>query len=77
MIDIFKCPECGFKSNKAEVQTTEVGNVRWLNPKFDKKGVMENLGNDWVYDGGETWKGMGYLILCKKCGEVIKEIEDF
>ena len=72
---MFKCPECGFKSKKVEIQTTEVGQVRWLNPKVNKDGTIEDFGDKWKYEGGETWEGRGYLILCKKCGEVIKEIE--
>ena len=69
-----KCLHCNHKSNKVEIQTTEIGQVRWLNATIDEDEEID-LGNEWQYKGGETWEGRGYLILCKKCGEVIKEIE--
>jgi len=72
---MFNCPNCNFKSNKVDVQTTEIGNVKWFNPKFNKDGTLKGLGNKWEYLGGETWEGRGHLVLCKKCEEVIKEIE--
>jgi len=72
---MFTCPECGYKSSKVEIRTTEIGTVKWLNPTFNKDGTL-NLGDIWEYEGGETWKGMGYQILCIKCGEVIKEVDD-
>lgn len=56
--------------------TTEIGHVRWLNPTVDEDGTIEDFGEKWEYEGGETWEGRGYLILCKKCGEVIKEVDD-
>jgi len=72
--EMFKCPKCYFKSNKAEVQTTEIGAIRWLNATMNENEEI-NLGNKWEYKGGETLEEKGYSILCKKCGEVIKEIE--
>jgi len=69
-----KCHSCSFRSNKVEVQTTEIGKVRWLNPKLKKDGTIQGLGNKWIYEGGEILDGCDYLILCKKCGEVLKEV---
>ena len=69
-----KCHSCGFRSNKVEVQTTEIGKVRWLNSKLKKDGTIQGLGNKWIYEGGETLEEHDYLILCKKCGGVLKEV---
>ena len=68
---MFHCPHYNHKSSKVEIQTTEVGSVRWLNPKVNKDGTIEDFGEKWEYLGGETLEGC--LILCKNCGEVIKE----
>ena len=70
---MLKCPNCNSKSNKVEIQTTEIGTVRWLEPKIIDAEI--DLGKRWVYEGGFTDEEKGYTILCKKCGEVIKEIE--
>lgn len=43
---MFKCPNYSHKNSKVEVQTTEVGQVRWLNPKVNKDGTIEDLGNE-------------------------------
>ncbi len=70
---MFKCPTCNFKSNKVEVQTTEISTVRWLDSKIVDDGII--LGDKWKYEGGFTDEEKPYIVLCKKCGEVIKEIE--
>lgn len=56
----FKCPDCNFKSRKVEVQTTEIGHIRWLNPKVNSDGTIEKLGEKWVYESGETLEEKGY-----------------
>lgn len=69
-----KCPACNFESNKVNVKTTEIGQVRWLNPIINEEGIISDLGKRWMYEGGETLEEKGYSILCKNCGKTIKEI---
>lgn len=70
-----KCSRCNIRNNKVEVITTEIGQVRWINPKIKKDGTIINLGSKWKYEGGETNEEDGYLIICKKCGGIIKKIK--
>jgi len=55
---MFTCPNCN--SNKVEIQTTEIGIVRWLSPKVSSDGIIESLGKNFKYQGGETLKEEGY-----------------
>ena len=71
---MFKCPSCGFKSNKVELITNENSSVRWLNPKM-KGDVVGDLGEEWEYEGGFVIEEKPYDVVCKKCGETIKTIE--
>lgn len=68
---MFKCPNCN--SKKIVIKTTEIGIVKWLDPKIIDGEII--LGDKWKYEGGETLEEKGYIILCKKCGEIIKKIE--
>ena len=66
-----KCPTCN--SKQIEIQTTEISTVRWLEPKIIDDEI--DLGKKWKYEGGFTDEEKPYTVLCRKCGEVIKEIE--
>ena len=68
---MLKCYNCN--SKEIEIKTTEVGTVRWLEPKII--GNKIDLGREWIYEGGTTDEEKGYTVLCKKCGDVIKEIK--
>ncbi len=72
---MLKCPHCQHKSNKVEIQTTEIGQVKWLNPKIGRYGAVEDLGDKWIYEGGETVGEKGYKLLCGNCKNIIKEID--
>lgn len=68
-----KCPHCNHKNPKVDIRTTETGTVLWLDSEIIDDEVV--LGNKWQYEGGFTDEQKPYEVLCKKCGEVIKEIE--
>ena len=67
-----KCPHCNHKSNKVDIRTTETGTVLRLNSEIIDGEVV--LGEKWEYEGGFTDEEKPTQILCKNCGEVIKEI---
>lgn len=68
-----KCPHCSHKSNKIEARTTEIGTVLWLDSEIVDGELV--LGNKWQYEGGFTDEQKPIEIICKECGEVIKEVE--
>ena len=67
---MYNCPNCN--SKKIDIRTTEIGTVRWLESKIIYNEII--FGDKWEYEGGQTLEEKGYTILCKKCGEIIKEI---
>ena len=69
---MFTCPNCSHKSNKVDIRTTEIGTVKWLDSEIIDDEVV--LGEKWEYEGGFTDDEKPYEILCKECGEVIKEM---
>lgn len=70
---MFKCPHCSHKSNKVELLTNELASVRWLNPEIKGDEIID-LGEEYEHEGGFAIEERPYEVICKKCGEVIKEI---
>ena len=68
-----KCPHCNYKSTKVDIRTTEIGKVLWIDSQIINGELI--LGDKWQYEGGFTDEQKPCEVICKKCGEIIKEVE--